>query len=295
MAIDIVTPQLGKVRKSAKDLVISTLMYEHPLNLAKLTNAIKKKFQASVTFQGVRKAVNQLAENGVITKEGKEYDLSKDWILELRDFVEKLQESHFTERTGIKDIQAIGEDLKVYTFDNLIYLDQFWNKIIGKWFDDDKENKSEKFYVQLSGHAWYVFGQLGEETAILEKMKKLNIHFYTLANDNTFLDRWSKRYYTDQDFFYTTGKDKKRSSNARYFAVYNDFIIQTTYPDDIAREIDSVYRNTKEFESFEVAKLITILRKKADLKVIVMRNPVVAEQLRNYVLSRFKKSPTSTI
>ena len=295
MAIEIVTPQLGKVKKSTKDLVISTLIYEHPLNLAKLTNAIKRKFQASVTFQGVRKAVNQLAENGVVIKDGKVYDLSKDWILELREFVEKLQESHFTERTGIKDIQAIGEDLKVYTFDNLIDLDKFWNKIIGKWFDDDKENKGDKFYVQLSGHAWYVLGQLGEETAILEKIKKLNIHFYTLANDDTFLDRWSKKYYTDQGFFYTTNKDKKRSSNARYFAVYNDFVIQATYPEDIAREIDSVYRGTKDFESFEIAKLITILRKKTDLKVTVMRNPVVAEQLRNYILSRFKKSPTNTI
>lgn len=289
MAIEIVTPELGKVKKSTKDLIISTLMYEHPLNLAKLTNAIKKKFQASVTFQGVRKAVNQLAENGVIIKNGKEYDISKDWILELRDFVEKLQESHFTKRTGIKDIQAIGEDLKVYTFDNLIDLDKFWDKLVATWFDNDTENKFEKQYVQLSGHAWYVLGQLGEETAILEKIKNLNINFYIVVNDNTFIDRWSKKYYTDQGFFYTTNKDTKRSSNARYFSVYNDLVIQTTYPEEIAREIDSVYRSTKDFESFEVAKLITILRKKTDVKITVMRNPVVAEQLRAYILSHFKK------
>jgi len=290
MAIEIVTPQLGKVKKSTKDLVISTLIYEHPLNLAKLTNAIKKKFQASVTFQGVRKAVNLLAENGVILKVGKEYDLSKDWIMELKDFAEKLQESHFTEPSGIKDIQAIGEDLKVYSFDNLIDLDKFWDRLVAKWFEDDKEDKREKYYVQLSGHAWYVLGQLGEEAEIMEKMKKLNINFYILANGNTFLDRWSKKYYTDQGFFYITNKDKKRGSNARYFSVYNDLVIQTTYPEDIAREIDSIYSGTKAFESFEAAKLITILRKKTDLKVTVMRNPVVAEQLRNFILSHFKNS-----
>jgi len=77
--------------------------------------------------------------------------------------------------------------------------------------------------------------------------------------------------------------------------VYNDFMIQITYPDDITREIDSVYRNKRDFESFEVAKLIKIIQKKTDLKVTVMRNPVVAEQLRNYILSRFKKSTTNTI
>ena len=44
MAIEITTPQLGKVKKSTKDLVISALMYEYPVTLAKLTNIIKKKF-----------------------------------------------------------------------------------------------------------------------------------------------------------------------------------------------------------------------------------------------------------
>lgn len=290
MAIEIITPQLGKVKKTTKDLIISTLMYEHPLNIAKLTNAIKNKFQASVTFQGVRKAVNQLAENGVLTKNGKEYDLSKEWILELRDFVEKLQESHFAKRTGIKDIQAIGEEIKVYTFDNLIDLDKFWDDLVGKWFEEDKEKKEKKCYVQLSGHAWYVLGQLGEETSIMEKIRKFNIDFYIVANDNTFLDIWSKKYYTDLGFFYTTNKDKTKGSNARYFSVYGDFVIQATYPEEIAKEIDSVYNSTKDFESFEVTKLIKLLRQKAELKVTIMRNPVVAEQLRNYILTKFGKN-----
>lgn len=285
MAIEILTPQLGKVKKSAKDLVISALLYEHPLNLARLTNTINKKFHASVTFQGVRKAVNQLAENKVIVREGKEYSLSKEWILELREFAEKLQESYFTERSEIKDIQAIGEDIKVYTFDNLIDLDKFWNRIIEKWFDKRKDKSS---YVQLSGHTWYVLGQLEEETATLEKIRRYKIPFYTLANDNTFLDRWCKRYYEDQGFFYSTNKEKKRGSNGRYFAVYDEHIIQTTYPEDIRREIDEIYNSTKDFESFEVAKLIKILRKKTELKVTVMKNAVIAEQLREHIMAQFK-------
>jgi hypothetical protein len=287
MAITITTPELGKVKKTAKDLVISTLMYEHPLNLAKITNSIKKKFQASVTFQGVRKAVNQLAENGVILKEGKEYSLSKEWVLKLRDFVEKLQESYFTESTGIREIQAIGEDIKVYTFDNLIDLDKFWNKVIGKWFEDDPNSTHDRLYVQQSGHTWYVLGQLEEETSILDKIKKYNIRFHTLAVGRTFLDKWCQKYYQDQDFFYKTFK--KKGDTSHYFSIYNDKIIQTNYPTELTKEIDAVYSKAKNFESFEVAKLIKLLRKKVELKVTVMRNLVVAEQLRSFILSHFKK------
>jgi len=286
MTIEIITPQLGTVKKSTKDLVISTLMYEHPLNLAKITNSIKKKFHASVTFQGVRKAVNQLVENGVVLKEGKEYSLNKDWVLRLRDFVEKLQESYFTESTGIKEIQAIGEDIKLYTFDNLIDLDKFWNKVIGKWFDNDAESSHEKFYVQQSGHTWYVLGQLEEETAILEKIKKYKIGFYTLAVGKTFLDKWCKKYYEDQSFYYTTFK--KKGDTSRYFAIYNDNIIQTDYPKELTKEIDEIYKKAKDFKSFEVTKLIKLLRKKVELKITVMRNPVVAEQLRKFILSALK-------
>ena len=297
MAIEITTPSLGTAKKTTKDLVISTLMYEYPLTLAKITNSIKKKFHTSVTFQGVRKAVNQLVENEVIKKTGekhKEYKLNKEWILKLRDFVEQMHESYYTKSSGIRDVEAIGEDIKVYTFDNLIDLDKFWDKLITKWFEADKNNPKEKIYAQLSGHTWYVLGQLGEETAILETIKKHNINFYIFANDNTFLDRWSKKYYEELGFYYTTNKNntkdnKKKTTNARYFSVYNDLIVQAEYPKKIADEIDEVYNNTKDFESFEATKLIKILREKAELKVTVMRNPVVAEQLRNFILGHFKK------
>jgi len=179
----------------------------------------------------------------------------------------------------------------VYTFDTLIDLDKFWNRVVGKWFDDDGASTHDKFYVQQAGHTWYVLGQLEEETAILDKIRKYNIHFYTITAGGDFLDTWCKQYYEDQDFFYTTFKSKGDTS--RYFAVYNDSIIQTSYPKDLTKDIDEIYEKTKNFESFEVTKLIRLLRKKVELRVTVLRNPVVAEQLRNFVLSHFKKKSSS--
>jgi len=288
MAFEITTPQLGKTKKTTKDLVISTLMYNHPLTLTGLTKNIKRKFGASVTFQGVRKAVNQLLESGVITKEGKEYSLSRNWILDLRDFVENLQESYFTEKSGVREIQSIGEDIKVYTFDNLIDLDMFWNRIIAKLFDEDKENKGKKYYVQQSGHTWYVLANLEEETKILEKIKNYGIEFYTLVNGNSFLDRWCKKYYEEQSFFYKVKLGKKKDVS-QYFAVYGDYVIQSEYPKDLSDSIDKLYKKAKDLGSFEVTKLIRLLRKRTTLKMTVTKNPVVAEQLRNYILFQFKR------
>ena len=288
MAIEITIPELGRAHKSAKELIISALVYEYPLTLATLTNVLKRKFQAKVTFQGVRKAVNLLVENGVVIKTGKEYSLSKDWILQLRDFVENLHESYFTKSKKIRNIEAIGEDIKVYTFDNIIDLDVFWNSLIVKWFDEDKHNSNEKYYVQQAGHTWYVLANLEEETRILDKIEKYNIRFFTLASGSTVLDRWCQKYYENHNFFYATSKNNVDTS--RYFAVYNDYIIQCNYPEELNTEIDRVYRSAKDFESFDVTTLIKLLRKKIELKVTVLRNPVIAEQLREGILSHFKRN-----
>jgi hypothetical protein len=284
VALEITTPELGEVKKTNKDLVISSLIYNHPATLAKITNVIRKKFHAPVTFQGIRKAANQLLENEVVVKEGKEYSLSKDWILKLRQFTEELHESYFTESSGVRNIEAIGEEIKVYTFDNLIDLDVFWNSLIGRWFDED--TGKEKEYAQQSGHAWYVLANLEEETKTLEKIQKHGIKFYTLAAGKSVLDRWSKKYYEDQGFFYTVSNN---SNTSGYFAVYGNKVIQCTYPKDLVEEMDKIYNQSRDFESFEITKLIKLLRKKVELKMIVMKNPVVAVQLRNFILSHFSK------
>jgi hypothetical protein len=288
MSVEIVTPRLGKIKKSTKDLVISTLVHEYPLSLAKLTNSIKKLYGAGVTFQGVRKAANQLVEEGVLVKEGKNYRLNKEWIRRMRDFVEKLESRYFTESGRARDVESIGEDIKVYTFDNLIDLDEFWNRVIAKWFEEDKENKGKKYYTQQSGHTWYVLANLEEETDILEKIKKHKINFYTLVPGRTVLDQWCKKYYEEHGFYYTVNKKEKKNTS-QYFAVYGDNIIQSDYPEELAKNIDALYEKAKDFESFEVTKLIKLLRKKSDVKITVMKNPVVAQQLRNYILSHFKK------
>ncbi len=288
MAIDVTVPHLGSKKMTARDLVISTLMYEHPLNLAKITNSIKKKHSAPVTFQGVRKAVTQLVDQGVLEKNDKQYAISKDWIMSLRNVVEQLQNSYFSESSGVTNVESLGDDIKIYTFDNLIDLDKFWNVVVGKWFEDDSADKSKKNYLQLSGHVWYVLGQLQEETAIVEKMRAHNIDFYIVAPQDTFLDNWCKIYYEKLGCKFAIAKEKENP--ARYFSIYKDLIIQTTYPDDLVADIEKIYQQTKSFETFDNAALIKILRGKTEVKVTVMRNPLVTEQLGKFILSHFTQS-----
>ena len=167
MSLEITLPRLGKVTRAAKDLVISSLMYEYPLTLAKLTNSIKKQYAASVTFQGVRRAVNALVEDEVLIKDGRQYSINKKWITSLKDFSDRLYDSYYAKNSGIMNIESLGEEIKIYTFDNLIDADKFWNKTIAHWFKSGKE----KVYCQQFGHMWQVLGQMQEETSVLDTIK----------------------------------------------------------------------------------------------------------------------------
>lgn len=287
MSIEITTPNIGKSKKSAKDLVISTLTFNYPLTLIKLTNTIKKNFGASVTFQGIRKAVNLLVEQGVVEKNNKEYQLNKDWIKDLRDFADELYDSYHSENPGLKDIETVTEDMKIYTFDNLIDVDLFWNKAITKWFNEFPDVK-DRVYVQQFAHLWPVLGQMQEEAEIAEVIHKFNLKFYSLNNGNTPLDKWCKKYYEGLGAYYVTNPKGKKEDNNKCFSVYGDLIIQTTYPQKIADAIDNIYKKTKGFESFDAHELIKILKSKIEIKVMIMKNPLVAQQLRQGVMSYFK-------
>lgn len=285
MSLDIITPRLGKINKPVKDMIMGALTYEYPLSLSKLTNMIKKQYASSVTFQGVRRAVNSLVEDGVLVKQGKQYSISKIWITKLKKFADELHDSYFQKNFGVLKIESLGENIKIYTFDNLIDVDKFWNKIIFQWFKED--SGKAKYYVQKFRHMWPVLGQLGEETQILEDIKNYKLKFYTLVYANTRLDEWCKKYYADLGFYYNIDK-KHETDITNYFSVYGDYIIQSSYPVALAKEIDHIYEKTTDFSSFNVADLIRVLRKKSEIQIMVQKNSLLANQLRQGILDNFR-------
>ena len=283
MAIEITIPGFGK-GKTTKDLVISLLVDEYPLNAKQITNKIKNKFGVSVTFQGVYKAINQLINNDVLVKDGKNIQISKNWITNAKSFIDSLQRKYFEETKAVSK-SAIGEDIQVYYFDNIIALDKFWNNILEAWFKDS--TLKDEYLTQQSGHTWYVLGQLEEETAILNSIKEKNLKFYILSDGNTFLDKWSGRYYKSQKFFYATNKSRKKRPKNHYFIIYGDYIMESVYPDDLTTELDTIYDNVKEITDLNLNELIKVLRKKTQLKITIMKNSVLAKRLRKDILKHF--------
>lgn len=268
-----------------KDMIISLLAQNYPLTAKQISNKIKKEFQHSVTFPAVYKAINQLIDEGVLSKEGQEIMIDKKWIKKTKTFIDNLQKKYLTEVKEKKG-SAIGEDIQVYYMDNLIDLDKFWIEIFEEWFENPK--LKDDHLIQLCGHAWYILGQLENEEDCLNNIKKHKLKFHTLVDSDTFLDQWSSKYYLEKGFFYTTKKKSEIKHHKHYYIIYDDMIMETTYPDKLAEDLDKIYKKAKRIEDLDLKEMIKILKRKENLKITVMKNKHLADQLKKNILSHWK-------
>jgi hypothetical protein len=233
----------------------------------------------------VYKALGQLQEEGVLEKEGAGVKISSAWIRGAKGFIDSLQK-RYLEAGKSAYAPLIGEDVQVYTVDNLIDLDKFWIKICEGWYDDLKLHDDK--VVQLCGHTWYVLGHLENEDACLQVIKNHGLKFYTLIDGNSFLDHWSGSYYAKWGFHYKTKLQSTNKNHNHYYLVYDCMVIEAVYPDGLANDLEKIYRNVKKIEDLDLNQVIKILRRKEQLKVTVMRNKPLADQLREGILAHWK-------
>lgn len=267
---------------STKDMILSLLAREHPLTAKQITNKIRKVFGTSATFQGVYKALASLEEDKVITKQNRAYSLSKNWIISSKGFFDKLHREYFSEKPASKT-DILSKDVQVYAMRNLIELDKFWIKVFETWF----EESSGKVLAQVCGHAWYILGQLENETACLQNIRNHKLQFYTLIDDTTPLDRWAARYYEGFGFKYKMRKAQNSLRN-HYYIVYGDRIMECVYPEKLAKDIQKVYDSVRNIKDLDLKKFIQILTREEDLKITVMRNKPLAEQLRKGIMAHWQ-------
>lgn len=283
MTYTITLPSLGK-KLQTKDMILSLLSRDYPLTAKQITNRIKKDFGSSVTFPGVYKAINQLIESQVLQKNGQEIKISLQWIKNSKTFIDGLHKTYLKEiKSGERTFAS--ENVQVYQVDNLIDLDKFWIKIFEEWFDDPK--LKDDHLVQLCGHTWYILGQLENEEACLKNIKDHKLKFYTLVDSNTPLDKWASKYYTDWKFHYTTKKTSDISHHKHYYIVYADMIMESVYPEKLAKDLDTIYNTAKKIGDLDLKKFISILKRKEQLTITIMKNKPLADQLRKEVLSYF--------
>ena len=70
--------------------------------------------------------------------------------------------------------------------------------------------------------------------------------------------------------------------------IHGDYIAQIYLPEKLKREFDSIYKETTQVETIQYAKLLShVMDQKNEIRVVIQKNPEMAEHLRKMVKGKF--------
>jgi len=109
-------------KRNVREAIISVLGRKFPLSIKKIYNEINKEYKLGVTYQAVFKLIKEMAEENMLDKIEKEYQLNMGWIKDLENELsiikknytgEKPKEDSMQKRTN-KFVSKLGPEIKEY-------------------------------------------------------------------------------------------------------------------------------------------------------------------------------------
>ncbi|MBW2968364.1 hypothetical protein KY362_07830 [Candidatus Woesearchaeota archaeon] len=283
--LELIIPQPGQEARCVKDLVFTILSHERPLSIIELSNKIKKGYNIGITYQAVRKAVDNLHKQDVLTKTGKKYSVNKAWVLRLKSFFDGLLTT-YENQTPIRIFSAelAKEDYAVYTFNSLLDLDNFWGDIQMYWADHEKENKT---FFSYTHYHWWLLINLGRETKIFEHFREKKVKSYTIFRNKSPLNLWAKRVYADLGVKNVI-KEIDTDDSIVDINILGDTVIQVKYPKRIMDKVKLFFKKYRNVQEMSLREITQLAHEPCDIKFIMFKNPTIARDLRAAYVKHFK-------
>ncbi|MFH1328215.1 MAG: hypothetical protein ABIH76_05155 [Candidatus Bathyarchaeota archaeon] len=287
MSIDVVDARYGKVKKTLPDLILIILAREYPLTVAQITKVVKKEFGIKVTYQAVRKSLFTLEDRRILDRDSGVFSVKKEYILGQKRLLDQMLGNYFTaENMGKLPLYSKGnEPYTTYNFETLLQTDKFWGEMVLDWAYNLKEGDDRRF-VFHGPHCWYVFGHLGTEYDFLNLLKAHGVTSYYLVESKTTLDEWTKQFYKDNGVMYKINKKAKEPMRTAV-GIFGEYIMQFSYPDELFDKIEKFYSSTRSIRSLDMTKIAETLKKKTSIEFIVNRNKIIADKLKEEIVSKF--------
>ena len=132
---------LDHTRKTTKAKILELLSESWPLNVRKIHNELIKKHRVRVTYQAIHLSMKEFLEQGIVSREGREYMLNPEWIERIASTVNSLVEKYTRAHriTAAKQFQEL----------NFSTIKEAWDFLLKK-ANDGFFGKSNCCYIQLA-------------------------------------------------------------------------------------------------------------------------------------------------
>ena len=279
----ITLPKLSSKNPSHKEAIISVLGSRWPLSTKDIYSEIQRLSDANgFSYQATHKTIQQLVEEKIISKKGKNYELSQEWINRLKNFSTALSDKYSNKNN--QEITPEFEGTIKWHFDDLSVFSLEMLKLItniAKW------NNSKECGVALLRHPWFPFNFKFIDFAVFIDMLKLTKGGYVVLQCDAPFDRWITKQYLGSGV--TDVKLGVKELNLEHdILIFQDIIIQASFSEETRQLQDEVY--SKVHDLGDLLQEFVFQRhahKKVDIEVLITKNPALSKTMRDQLVEKY--------
>ncbi|MFH1224671.1 MAG: hypothetical protein V1676_02600 [Candidatus Diapherotrites archaeon] len=266
--------------RGTRELVVSLLGSEWPLGTKEIFSRLKRTYAFEGTYQAVHKAVSQALQEGVLSREGKGYALSREWIGKVKQMGSDLDSNYSGNGNKIDPNNFEGSaHLK---FDNFL---EFTKWLVNE-YSMKFPNPEKKNCICIWEHAYSIIGATNEEHENLKKLFAQELH-YGLCRNDTFMDRWCSDYVSRLGKKCVTGYNYSAGNDT---FIQGDFIMFVFVPPEFKNSMDALYKKIKCADDIDMNEYFdTVLKPKVDVHALIVKNPALAEKFRREAKAAYER------
>jgi phosphoserine phosphatase len=266
------------------------LSQEWPLSVRQLHSKIVQH-RSGITYHAVHKAARQLLAQGVLRREKNGYMISIDWIENLAGIIEQIKGNYLYKKPinlpGLMDFKQEG-DTQTFIFETLAEAEAYRKRLQWEYLLKKGEKPP---YCAMSGHLKSPLVSSERALNLLNTAKKANSEAYVIVSGNTPLDEWCADYYRNNLISVQTGVPCAEKCDVM---ILGDVVTQLYMPPRLQKYTDQIYHTIRDRSAINDQEFYRIVyNTKAEVKFVVIKNPAIAEQLRQQVLSNFRRERLS--
>ena len=274
--------------KNVRNQVIEILGSEFPLSAKQIFNRVKKR-GLSGTYHGMYDCVQEMVRTGVINKEGVEYHLNQKWIMNIKLFINNVENNYNpfkNEAYRHVDIH-LTKDAKVLGFSSIESFYDFMNASRKELIDRNGENHNGVFW--LADHLPGPLLFMGDRIKTIKKMNDNKIKHYIAIRGNKPVDKFVLNFYNSLglDTVKIGVKDKIKHT----IAIYDD-VLMIWLPNIPMIDVNNYLDGIDNVEGMDLNGLIDIMQRKNGFHVLVVENKNLVDYYKKIIVDIVESKDT---
>lgn len=258
--------QMNGKPKTVKEGIVSLLAKDWPLSGKQIFNKLKAEFNLNVSYQAVYKTIKLLAAEEIVHKNGKEFELNREWIKKSKELSLQLESTY--SNPANKTQKEIGN----FEFNTLYESDMFLLDYIISRLPEKKEAMAWQW-----SHYWIPLFISMKEYQKINEIKD-NFEIYSVVRGKSAVDKWCSDFWNKNGSKTDFGKNFKASTDT---IVFREYVIQAHYPTELSKKLDKFFNKAKKIEDIDVTKLFqTIFLDKTKIIMTINKNKELAERIK---------------